>query len=398
MAQANSLWFQRSRFSKPPGQDARQQAGQSGMTSYMKSRVTSIRSRFPDKLIRWQAAVVIAFQLGCSFAQGAQASDNSAHSSSKTAGQLQSLGVARADSAFRYLAEKGAELFRSGRFAESEDFYRAALTNAEHDGVHDRRLAMLVTNLATDLRQQQKYEEAEPLFERAVELERKATVKDEALMIYTARQYAGLLRETARDASADAVMVSARNNFAIAPTNSRTFLSANAKDDSSTEHTNKSAPDGRETERETKARLYDLAHGLAPGESRPALGPGDGVVPGSGLTPYPVAVAIPMPLFVPLNSQSSAPPSRLDNGVAAELRMLADIERTYQDESAQQSQMLPSSFSYMNGGPLYSSFGGLYAGTGLSGYGGGYGGYGGYSGFSARSHRGGGSSGRGHHR
>ncbi len=235
-----------------------------------------------------------------------------------TAPPLQPLGIARKDAAYRYLAEKGADLFRHGRFAEAEEYYRAALKNAEQDKVNGRRLAMLITNLATDLRQQQRYDEAEPLFERAVEIERKTAANDEELMIYTARQYAGLLRETARDASAEAVMESARHSFAAVPTNGRTFLA-----DDLAAAPESGVRDERREELETKARLYDLAH------TEQARAPTLSTVPA--------------------------------HDVASELKMLADIEKTYQDESIQQSQMLPSSFSYMSGGPLYSSFGGIYA-------------------------------------
>ena len=260
--------------------------------------------------------------------------------SSQGGGKLHALGVARVDSAYRYLAEKGAELFRAGRFGEAERYYRAALTNAENDGIHDRRLAMLVTNLATDLRQQQKYEESETLFERAVEIERRLKQKDEELMVYTAKQYAALLRETARDASGEAVIASAYNNFAMLPKIKGVDTSnENSQTEDETETTT-TAVEGRKISKKDRERnINDLF------TTRTELAP-------------------------------AAPPAQL--GVMAELKMLADIEQGYMYGSDSQSQYLPSNFSYLNSTPLYSSPGltGVYVG----GFGG-YGGYGGYSGF-----------------
>ena len=289
---------------------------------------------------------------------------------SQTGGKLHSLGVAREDSAYRYLAEKGAELFRAGRFGEAERYYRAALTNAENDGIHDRRLAMLVTNLATDLRQQQKYEESETLFERAVEIERRLKQKDEELMVYTAKQYAALLRETARDASGEAVIASAHNNFAMLP--KIKGVDASNEDSSS------------EDDSETAMIADDRKNSKKIAERKP----NDLFATRTELTP-------------------AAPPAQL--GVMAELKMLADIEQGYMYDSVPQSQYLPSSFSYLNSSPLYSSpgFTGVYLGgfggyDGFSGAGFGYGGgYGGNYGSGFRSHGGwhsGGGRGGGGHR
>jgi tetratricopeptide (TPR) repeat protein len=256
---------------------------------------------------------------------------------SQGGGKLHALGVAREDSAYRYLAEKGAELFRAGRFGEAERYYRAALTNAENDGIHDRRLAMLVTNLATDLRQQQKYEESETLFERAVEIERRLKQKDEELMVYTAKQYAALLRETARDASGDAVIASAHNNFAMLPKIKGVDVS----------NENSQSDDETET-------MTTVVEGRKISKKNPERNTNDLFATRTELTPTP-------------------PPAQL--GVMAELKMLADIEQGYMYGSDSQSQYLPSSFSYLNSTPLYSS-------PGLTGaYVGGFGGYGVYSGY-----------------
>jgi tetratricopeptide (TPR) repeat protein len=265
---------------------------------------------------------------------------------SQSVSKLHTLGAAREDSAYRYLAEKGAELFRAGRFSEAERYYRAALTNAENDGIHDRRLAMLVTNLATDLRQQQKYEEAEILFERAVEIERRLKQKDEELMVYTAKQYAALLRETARDASGEAVIASAHNDFAMLPKIKGLDIS----------NENSSSEDEAETTTTTVG-----AHRIS--KNDPERMKND--------------------LFATRTDLLADPPSA-QLGVMAELKILADIEQGYMYQSDPQSQYLPSSFSYLNSAPLYSSPGltGVYVGGfGRSGGYSGYAGSGGYGGF-----------------
>jgi tetratricopeptide (TPR) repeat protein len=204
---------------------------------------------------------------------------------------LKSTGKVTEDAVYRYLADKGAQYFRKGRFAEAEKFFQAALANAKLEGVHDRRMAMLLTNLATDLREEQKYSEAEPLFERAVELEKAMPDKDKPLMLYTARQYAGLLRQTDRDETADSILASARtgfeslhlaqDNFTLGQADSERTASAENADD--------------ESEKLRERRLAEHAA---------------------------------RPNFEPL------PVLRTEVSVTAQLRDLADIERSY----AQQSQ------------------------------------------------------------
>jgi tetratricopeptide (TPR) repeat protein len=204
---------------------------------------------------------------------------------------LKSTGKVTEDAVYRYLADKGAQYFRKGRFAEAEKFFQAALANAKLEGVHDRRMAMLLTNLATDLREEQKYSEAEPLFERAVELEKAMPTQDKPLMLYTARQYAGLLRQTDRDETADSILASARTGFEnlhLAPDN---FTLGQAE----SERTASGVDADDESEKLRERRLAERAA---------------------------------RPNFEPL------PVLRTEVSVTAQLKDLADIERSY----AQQSQ------------------------------------------------------------
>ncbi len=126
---------------------------------------------------------------------------------------LQSNGKVSSDAVYRYLADKGSQYFRRGKFVEAERYFQAALADAKVAGVHDKPLAMLLTNLATDLREEQKFDEAEPLFQQAVTLERSMPKNDQALNLYTGRQYAALLRQTDRDETAAAMLALARSGF-----------------------------------------------------------------------------------------------------------------------------------------------------------------------------------------
>jgi hypothetical protein len=204
---------------------------------------------------------------------------------------LKSTGKVTEDAVYRYLADKGAQYFRKGRFAEAEKFFQAALANAKLEGVHDRRMAMLLTNLATDLREEQKYSEAEPLFEKAVELEKAMPKKDQPLMLYTARQYAGLLRQTDRDETADSILASARTGFDNLQVGADNFTVGQAD-------VNRTAANDEANEEIARLREQKLAERAA------------------------------RPNFEPL------PVLRTEVSVTAQLKDLADIERSY----AQQSQ------------------------------------------------------------
>ena len=221
--------------------------------------------------------------------QSAQAEPPVASHWSNQNPSLKSTGNVTADALYRYLADKGADYFRKGRFAEAEKFFQAALANAKVEGVQDRRMAMLLTNLATDLREEEKYSEAEPLFERAVELERSMPAKDKPLMLYTARQYAGLLRQTDRDDTADAILAAAHAGFEDFHLASNNLTIGELGND----HANDSSEPNERTERE---------HKMAAQAARPN--------------------------FEPL------PVLQTEMSVTAQLRDLAEIERTY----AQQSQ------------------------------------------------------------
>ena len=286
--------------------------------------------------------------LAASFACPTWAATADPNSDKKTSSkQLQSLGNAHADAAYRYLAEKGAELFREARFAEAENFYRAALVNAESHGVQERQLAMLVTNLATDIRQQQRYDEAEILFDRAIDIEKKSTHKDSELMLYTARQYAELMRETSRDDLAESLMDSARSGFEKPLWGEQL---ADAIDDSNAplvkKHRHRASTHDEDTDSDDADERHPTAH---------------------------VSGRLMPPTF---GNTSGA-----EMSVAGELKMLADIERSYQNEGLQ-TQYLRSNFPYMASGPLFGSFSsggfavfgnpGFGAGTGMRGHSGGH--------------------------
>ena len=69
--------------------------------------------------------------------------------------------------------EEGNHSYQQGKYAEAEKQFLAALREAEKFGSADRRLARSLTSLATLYRTQGKYNDAEPLYQRALEIDEK---------------------------------------------------------------------------------------------------------------------------------------------------------------------------------------------------------------------------------
>jgi tetratricopeptide (TPR) repeat protein len=270
-----------------------------------------------------------------------EAADKAASSKTKQSEgvKLSTPGQATKDSPYRYLADKAAQLYIQGNYAEAEKLYSNALALATKAGVHNRQLAMLMTNLASDLREEQRYREAQSLFENAIVVERKMTPQDEGLMMYTAKQYAGLLRETSLDASADAVIASAKNRFALAPRLAIASDERGAESFWSKDNLLDSAASAAYNKRQSDKRIMASAS---------------------------IASA-----YV-----QEAPPAQLS--VTAQLRALADVERIYQAQAYGMS-VTPTDYTYasapytmsVSGGGFIPIFGfpsvGPYNGGGFNG-------------------------------
>lgn len=115
------------------------------------------------------------------------------------------------DSVWRYFSEQGARAYVNKDYASAEKFYAAALTNADKIHVDDRNLVLIITNLASTLREQGKYDRAEPLFKRALKASEKMGNGPRAPYAYTLRQYAALLRKTGRAEEAQFAYEAAQN-------------------------------------------------------------------------------------------------------------------------------------------------------------------------------------------
>ncbi len=97
----------------------------------------------------------------------------------------------------------GKEALDQGRYAEAEKLLLAAVGEAESFGPQDVRLGASLNSLALLYNAQGKYAEAEPLFKRSLSIWEKALGPDHPNVATTLENYAGLLRETAREGEAD---------------------------------------------------------------------------------------------------------------------------------------------------------------------------------------------------
>src|SRR5438876_7177262 len=75
--------------------------------------------------------------------------------------------------------QAGAQLYEQGRYAEAERHFLAALQEVEQFGPHDTRLAIVLNNLANLYHTQGNYAQAEPLYQRALE------IREEMLGLHT---------------------------------------------------------------------------------------------------------------------------------------------------------------------------------------------------------------------
>lgn len=94
--------------------------------------------------------------------------------------------------------EAGNTAAQSGRFAEAEKLYLAAIKEAELFGATDTRLGTSLANLATVYHLQRKYPEAKDSYQRAVKVLEKAAPPEPLLLASTLDRLAALYREVSR--------------------------------------------------------------------------------------------------------------------------------------------------------------------------------------------------------
>ncbi len=106
--------------------------------------------------------------------------------------------------------EDGLEALKAGRYPESEKLFKLALVEAEKLGPYDPRLAASLNNLAELYRTQGKYDQAEPLFKRALAIKEKALGPDHPSVATVLENYAALLKATSRQSEAGVLLARAR--------------------------------------------------------------------------------------------------------------------------------------------------------------------------------------------
>jgi len=97
------------------------------------------------------------------------------------------------------------QAFNEHRYADAEKDYLAALTEAENFGEKDARLVTTVFDLGVLYYTQRRYDEAEPLLQRAVELREAGPTADSSNLAKAMLQLAEVYRSTRRFAKAESL-------------------------------------------------------------------------------------------------------------------------------------------------------------------------------------------------
>src|SRR5215831_19508400 len=93
---------------------------------------------------------------------------------------------------------RGAYLYQQGRYTEAALAFRAALAAAEEFGPIDTRVATVLNNLASLRHQQRDLEEAQALYERALEIRRHTLGLDHPMVAQSMNNLSCLYRELGR--------------------------------------------------------------------------------------------------------------------------------------------------------------------------------------------------------
>jgi tetratricopeptide (TPR) repeat protein len=96
----------------------------------------------------------------------------------------------------------GQQAMGQGRHGEAENQFKLALTEAEKLGPMDGKVVTSLNNLANCLRQQGKLAEAEPLYQKALDLKKKIGGHFHQDLVMIMENYAKLLRAAGRESEA----------------------------------------------------------------------------------------------------------------------------------------------------------------------------------------------------
>lgn len=107
----------------------------------------------------------------------------------------------------------GQQAMTQGKWQDAENSFKMALQEAEGFGQNDGRLPTSLNNLANCYRQQGKFNEAEPLYKRALELKTKQVGPFSNELISIMENYAKMLRASGRESEATKLDDKARAIF-----------------------------------------------------------------------------------------------------------------------------------------------------------------------------------------
>ena len=99
----------------------------------------------------------------------------------------------------------GQQALSAGKAGEAERHFQLALTEAEKEGSFCAKVATSCINLANTYRQQGKYLEAEPLYQRAIIAKEKGVGPLHKDMVPVLENYAKMLKAAGRTAEAEKV-------------------------------------------------------------------------------------------------------------------------------------------------------------------------------------------------
>lgn len=107
----------------------------------------------------------------------------------------------------------GQQAMTQGRFGEAESSFKMALQEAETMGDKSPQLPQSLNNLANCYRQQGRFEDAEPLYKRALEIKTRQVGQFSNDLIPILENYAKMLRASGKEREADKMDDKARAIF-----------------------------------------------------------------------------------------------------------------------------------------------------------------------------------------
>ena len=107
----------------------------------------------------------------------------------------------------------GQQALSKGNLSEAESHFKLALAEAEKLGPMDGKVATSLNSLANCLRQQMKFAEAEPLYQRALDIKKKTVGMRHPDLVIIYENYAKLLRAMGKEAEASKMEATAQAIF-----------------------------------------------------------------------------------------------------------------------------------------------------------------------------------------